>query len=252
MQGAFSHMELILGRQKTDALAKARIAVFGVGGVGSFVTEALARCGVGSLTLVDHDSFSEDEICRQLYATRSMIGQSKVSVAGKHIHDIDENILVHCYETAYSKQTAPMFDLTQYDYIVDTLPKPEDKLVLIEEAVAKGVKILSCMCLNRFTDISRLTVADITKASVCPVAKELRAELRKAGIRSLKVLFSSEARKKGHTETEEGPDESAASGSICYLTGAAGLMIAREVVRDITDSGEPAIKRPRIRRHGDK
>ena len=252
MQGAFSHMELVLGRQKTDALARARIAVFGIGSVGSFVTEALARCGVGSLTLVDHDVISEDEICRQLYAMRSAMGQSKVSVAGKHIRDIDENILVHCYETPYTGQTAPMFDLTMYDYIVDTLPKPEDKLVLIEEANAKGVKILSCMCLDRFTDTSRLNVADISKASVCPAAKALRAELKKAGIRSLKVLFSSEARKRGRTEAEEKPDETAPAGSVCYLTGTAGLMIAREVVRDITDSGEPAAKRPRIRRHGDR
>jgi len=252
MLGAFSHMELVLGRQKTDALARARIAVFGIGGVGSFVTEALARCGVGSLTLVDHDVISEDEICRQLYATRSAIGKSKVSVAGDHIRDIDENILVHCYETPYTKHTAPMFELTAYDYIVDTLPKTEDKLVLIEEANAKGVKILSCMCLNHFTDTSRLTVSDISKASVCPVAKTLRAELKKAGIRSIKVLFSSEARRKGRTEGEEKPEETALTGSICFLTGTAGLLIAREVVRDLTDSGEAATKRPLIRRHGDR
>lgn len=236
MQNAFSRMEILLGEEGVDKLASAKIAVFGLGGVGSYVVEALARCGVGSLTLVDHDTVSLTNINRQLYALRSTVGRSKVQVAKERIRDIDENILVHTYETFYNEDTAGMFDLQSYDYIVDAIDTVSSKLLLIERAKASGTAVLSCMGTGNKLNPSRFEITDISKTSVCPLAKVMRVELRKRGIRKVKVLYSKEKPiKSAETEEKKGNTDRPVPGSISFVPSVAGLMIAGEVVRDLLE-----------------
>lgn len=236
MQNAFSRMEILLGEEGVNKLASAKIAVFGLGGVGSYVVESLARCGVGSLTLVDHDTISLTNINRQLFALRSTVGKSKVQVAKERIRDIDENILVHTYETFYNEDTAGMFDLHSFDYIVDAIDTVTSKLLLIEHSKACGVPILSCMGTGNKLNPSRFEITDISKTSVCPLAKVMRAELRKRGIRKVKVLYSKEKPVKvTKTEEKKGNAERPVPGSVSFVPSVAGLMIAGEVVRDILD-----------------
>lgn len=236
MQNAFSRMEILLGEEGVDKLASAKIAVFGLGGVGSYVVEALARCGVGSLTLVDHDTVSLTNINRQLYALRSTVGKSKVQVAKERIRDIDENILVHTYETFYNEDTAGMFDFHSYDYIVDAIDTVSSKLLLIESAKASGTAVLSCMGTGNKLNPSRFEITDISKTSVCPLAKVMRVELRKRGIRKVKVLYSKEKPIKCvETEEKKGSTDRPVPGSISFVPSVAGLMIAGEVVRDLLE-----------------
>ena len=183
MQDAFSRMEILLGDEGSRRLAKAKFLIFGLGGVGSYVAEALARCGVGSLTLVDHDRISESNINRQLYALRSTVGKSKVQVAKERIHDIDPDILVHTYESFYNEETSGMFDFGGFDYVVDAIDTVTSKLLIIEKAKAANVPVISCMGTGNKLDASKFEITDISKTSVCPLAKAVRTELRKRGIR---------------------------------------------------------------------
>lgn len=235
MQDAFSRMEIILGSEGVDKLSKAKIAVFGLGGVGSYVVEALARCGVASLTLVDNDSFSLTNINRQLYALRSTIGKSKVMVAKERIRDIDENILVNTYETFYNEDTADMFDFRAFDYVVDAIDTVTSKLLLIERVKACHVPVISCMGTGNKLDPSKFEITDISKTSVCPLAKVMRAELRKRGIRKVKVLYSREKPMKPLADNGErkGTTDRPVPGSISFVPSVAGLMIAGEVIRDL-------------------
>ena len=235
MQDAFSRMEIILGSEGVDKLSKAKIAVFGLGGVGSYVVEALARCGVASLTLVDNDSFSLTNINRQLYALRSTIGKSKVMVAKERIRDIDENILVNTYETFYNEDTADMFDFRAFDYVVDAIDTVTSKLLLIERAKACHVPVISCMGTGNKLDPSKFEITDISKTSVCPLAKVMRAELRKRGIRKVKFLYSREKPMKPLADNGErkGTTDRPVPGSISFVPSVAGLMIAGEVIRDL-------------------
>lgn len=236
MQNAFSRMEILVGEEGVNKLAEAKIAVFGLGGVGSYVAEALARCGVGSLTLVDHDTVSVTNINRQLFALRSTVGRSKVMVAKDRIRDIDENILVHTYETFYNEDTAGMFDFHSFDYIVDAIDTVTSKLLIIEQAKACNVPVLSCMGTGNKLNPSRFEITDISKTSVCPLAKVIRVELRKRGIRKVKVLYSKEKPiKVTETEEKKGRTDRPVPGSISFVPSVAGLMIAGEVVRDILD-----------------
>lgn len=235
MQDAFSRMEILLGREDTDKLSKARIAVFGLGGVGSYVVEALARCGVGSLTLVDHDTVSVTNINRQIYALRSTVGECKVQVAKKRIHDIDENILVHTYETFFNEDTSSMFDFHMFDYIVDAIDTVTSKLLLIQKAKECGTPVISCMGTGNKLDPSRFEITDISKTSICPLAKVMRTELRKRGIKKVKVLYSKEKPIKNQVKNGEckGSTDRPVPGSIAFVPSVAGLMIAGEVVRDL-------------------
>ena len=190
MPDAFSRMEMLLGDAGADKLGKARIAVFGLGGAGSFAAEALARCGVASLTLVDNGIVSVADINRQLYALRSTVGKSNVQIAKMRIRDIDEGILVHTYETFYNNETAGMFDLN--DYIIDAMNTVESKLLLIENAKISKTPIISCMSTDDRMDPSKLEIVDISRSVLCPIAKQIRTKLRKKGIRKVKVLSSRE------------------------------------------------------------
>ena len=240
MQNAFSRMEILLGEEGSTKLAKARIMVVGLGGVGSYVAEALARCGVGSLTLVDHDTVSVTNINRQLYALRSTVGHSKVQVAKERIRDIDENILVHTYETFYNEDTADMFDFRGVDYIVDAIDTVTSKLLIIQRAKEYGVPVISCMGTGNKIDPSKFEITDISKTSVCPLAKVMRTELRKRGIRKVKVLYSKEKPIKAAQDNGErkGNTDRPVPGSIAFVPSVAGLLIAGEVIRDILGEGK--------------
>ncbi len=163
MQDAFSRMELLVGNTGVKKLSMAKIAVFGLGGAGSQVAESLARCGVGSLTLIDHEKITLPNIGSQVLALHSTLGMSKVEAAKKRIRDIDENILVHTYETFYNEETAGMFDLCSFDYIVDALGTISSKLLLIRRAAEAHVPVISCMDIGNKLDPSRLEVADIAE-----------------------------------------------------------------------------------------
>lgn len=222
MPAAFSRMEMLLGDAGADKLGKARIAVFGLGGAGSFAAEALARCGVASLTLVDNGIVSVADINRQLYALRSTVGKSNVQIAKMRIRDIDEGILVHTYETFYNNETAGMFDLKNYDYIIDAMNTVESKLLLIENAKISKTPIISCMSTDDRMDPSKLEIVDISRSVLCPIAKQIRTKLRKKGIRKVKVLSS-----------REKISDIQMHGSISFMPGAAGMMLAGVVVKDL-------------------
>lgn len=234
MQDTYSRMELLIGQDGVKKLGSAKIAVFGLGGVGSFVVEALARCGVGSLTLVDHDRVSVTNINRQLFALQSTVGKSKVQVAKERIHDIDQDIIVHTYEVFYNEDTEGMFDFHSYDYVIDAIDTVSSKLMIICKAKECRVPVISCMGTGNKMDPSRFEVADISKTSVCPLAKVVRTELRKRGIRKVKVLYSKEKPIKVlESEERKGNTNRPVPGSISFVPSSAGLIIAGEVVREL-------------------
>ncbi|MDD7220365.1 MAG: tRNA threonylcarbamoyladenosine dehydratase [Clostridia bacterium] len=232
MPNAFSRMEILLGDQGAEKLSRTKIAIFGLGGVGSFAAEALARCGVACLTLVDYAAVSVTNINRELYALRSTVGKSKVQVAKERIQDIDDGILVNTYETYYNEDTAEMFDLSAYDYIIDALDTVSSKLLLIERAKASGTPVISCMGTGNKTDPFKFAVSDIFRISACPLVKTMRSELRKRGIHKVKVLYSREK------ETKPDETEYSVNGSISFVPGVAGLMIAGAVVKDLLEDRE--------------
>lgn len=246
MLHAFSRSEELLGKEGLRILAEAKIAVFGVGGVGSYVVEALARAGVGSLTLVDHDVVSLTNLNRQLVALRSTMGRKKVQVAKERIMDINRDAVVHTYDTFFGAETADLFDFSSYDYIVDAVDTVSAKLLLIEKAKEAGVPVISCMGTGNKLNPSSFQIADISKTSVCPLAKVMRAELKKRKIKKVKVLFSTEPlpkerkRRQGQQEKEQEASAETRSGtgrpvpaSVSFVPGVAGLMIAGEVIKDL-------------------
>ena len=234
MYDAYSQMEILLGQKGVDRLSTAKIAVFGLGGAGSYTVEALARCGVGSLTLVDHDTITVTDINRQLYALQSTIGHKKVQIAKNRVHNIDENILVHTYETYYNQETMELFDLRAYDYIVDAMDTVSSKILLIEQAGKSKVPVISCLNMWNRMNPSRLEIIDISRVASDPEVKKMRTELRRKGIRKLKVLCS---REHSHRGLEFGRKrenvEKNIHGTISFVPGVAGLLTAGEVVRDI-------------------
>lgn len=234
MLNEFSRMEILLGDRKMKKLASSKIAVFGLGGVGSYVVEGLARCGVGSLTLVDNDVISVTNINRQLYALHSTVGKAKAQVAKARIRDINEDILVHTYETFFNQDTVGMFDFRSFDYVVDAIDTVSSKLLLIEKAKEAGVPIISSMGTGNKLDPGRFEITDISKTMVCPLAKVMRTELRKRGIRKVKVLYSKEKPiKPEELEESKGTAGRPVPGSISFVPSVAGLLIAGEVVKDL-------------------
>ena len=235
----YSRTELLIGETGMDRLAKAKIAVFGIGGVGSYVVEALARCGVGNLTLVDNDTVAITNLNRQLIALHSTIGMAKTQAAKDRIHDIDPDILVHTYETFYGPQTKDLINLADYDYVVDAIDTVTSKLLLIEEAKKTGTPIISCMGTGNKLDPGRFEITDISKTVNCPLAKVVRTELRKRGIKKVKVLYSKELPVKARDTKDaeacetKGTTDRPVPGSISFVPSVAGLMIAGEVVRDL-------------------
>lgn len=245
MLHAFSRSEGLIGKEGLEILADSKVAVFGLGGVGSYVVEALARAGVGNLILVDHDEVAVTNLNRQLVALRSTIGRKKVQIAKERIADINEDAVVHTYETFFSSETAGLFDFSSYDYIVDAVDTVSAKILLIEKAKACNKPVISCMGTGNKLDPSCFQVADIGKTSVCPLAKVMRTELKKRKIKKVKVLFSTEIapkekkrrmglkEEKVHTEETRPSTGRPVPSSISFVPGVAGLMIAGEVIKDL-------------------
>ncbi len=234
----YSRTRLLLGSAAMDKLKNAHVAVFGLGGVGGYVVEALARSGVGTLTLVDHDTVSMTNLNRQLLATRQTLGMEKALAARDRVHAIDPDIRVHALCRFYGPDTAQDFDFSAYDYVVDAIDTVTGKLALVTAAQAVGTPILSCMGTGNKLDPTRFQIADITKTSVCPLARVMRKECAKRGIRHLKVLFSTEDPLPSDPESissEELPEgRRALPGSVAFVPSVAGLIIAGEVIKDLT------------------
>ena len=253
MLNQFSRTQLLLGQEGMEKLFQARVAVFGIGGVGGYTVEALARSGVGTLDLIDDDKICLTNLNRQIFATRKTVGQYKVDIAQQRILEINPKAVVHTYKTFYAPQTAELFDFTQYDYVVDAIDTVTGKLELVEQAEKAGVPIISSMGAGNKMDPTAFEVADIYETSVCPLARVMRRELKRRGIRKLKVVYSKEppmtpiddmaiscrtncicppgtARK--CTQRRQVP------GSNAFVPSVVGLIIAGEVVKDLTAMGD--------------
>jgi len=231
MEQAFDRTEMLLGSEAMQRLAAARVALFGVGGVGSYVAEALARSGIGTLDLFDSDTVAPSILNRQLIATRETLGMPKVEAARARILSINPAAQVGAHQVFYLPENADDYDLSVYDYIVDAVDTVSAKLELICRAKAAGVPIISCMGTGNKLDPTRLELADLYDTTVCPLARVMRRECRKRGIDSLRVLYS---REEPRTPIGAEPG-SRTPASIAFVPSAAGLIIAGAVVRELAN-----------------
>ena len=238
MINQFSRTELLLGSENMNRLKNARVAVFGIGGVGGHTVEALARSGVGTLDLIDNDDVSLTNINRQMVATLSTVGRMKVDVAKERILDINPNAVVNVYKTFYLPETKDQFDFSQYDYVEDAIDTVAGKIALIEQAKEANVPIISSMGAGNKLDPTAFEVADISKTSVCPLAKVMRYELKKRGIKNVKVVFSKEKAMTPLGTLEEDVKKRQIPGSIAFVPSVVGLIIAGEVIKDLTVARE--------------
>ena len=235
MREEFVRTAMLLGEEAIGKLQKARVAVFGVGGVGGYAVEALARCGVGALDLIDSDTVSRSNINRQILATYSTVGMLKVDAAKNRVLDINPDCVVTTYPIFYLPETAEQFDFTRYDYIVDCIDTVTGKLQLVERAVAAGTPIICSMGTGNKLDPAAFMVADISKTSMCPLARIMRKELKKRGIDHIKVVYSQEEALTPTVDEEElkRTGKRQIPGSVAFVPGAAGLVLAGEVVKDL-------------------
>lgn len=248
MEDRFSRTALLIGEDSLKRLEGSHVIIFGVGGVGGYVAEALARSGVGHLSLVDKDTVSVSNINRQIIATTATIGRPKVEVMKERIADINPMAIVDCYQCFYLPETAGQFDFTTYDYVVDAVDNVTAKIELVLRAKEAGTPIMASMGAGNKLEPSRFEVADIYKTSVCPLAKVMRRELKKRGVKKLKVVYSEEmptrpvedmaiscrtncicppGAQHKCTERRDIP------GSVAFVPSVAGLIIAGEVVKDL-------------------
>ncbi len=250
MLNEFSRTQLLIGKEAMELLHHSCVAVFGIGGVGSFTAEALARSGIGALALFDDDTICLTNINRQLIATHKTIGQKKTEVMKQRILDINPKCKVETHACFYSSKNASEFDLTKYSYIIDAIDTVSSKLVLIEKASQAKIPIISCMGAGNKLDPTKFEVSDIYKTSVCPLAKVMRKELKARGIASLKVVYSKEEIIKPKEADEIScktncvcPPESDRNcsarrqvpGSIAFVPSVAGLILASEVIKDLIE-----------------
>lgn len=229
MSDKFIRTRNLIGDEAMEKLAKSRVAVFGIGGVGGHVVEALARSGVGAIDIIDRDTVAESNINRQIIATLSTVGKYKVDAMKERIADINPDCKVGAYHCFYLPDTKDEFDLSNYDYVVDAVDTVTAKLTLVCEAKEKGVPIISSMGAGNKLNPAMFEVADIYKTSVCPLAKVMRRELKKRGIESLKVVYSKEEAIK----PDNGSGEERTPGSTAFVPSVAGLIIASEVIKDL-------------------
>ena len=248
MLNQFSRTELLFGKEAMDILENSRVAVFGVGGVGGYTVEALVRSGVGAIDVIDDDKVCLTNLNRQIIATRKTIGQYKTDVCKERIHDINPNCEVTVHKCFFLPETKDQFDFSVYDYVVDAIDTVTGKLQLVEQAYRTGTRIISSMGAGNKMDASAFQVADISKTSVCPLAKVMRRELRKRGIKKLKVVYSKEkpitpvddmaiscktncicppGTERQCTQRRQVP------GSTAFVPSVAGLIIAGEVIKDL-------------------
>lgn len=234
MINEFSRTELLLGADGMKKLKRARVAVFGIGGVGGYAVEALARAGIGALDLIDNDVISLTNINRQIIALHSTVGLPKTDVMAARVKDINPECEVRIYQTFYGPDTAEQFDFAQYDYIIDAIDTVTGKLALAVNAQKANTPIISSMGTGNKLDPTAFTVTDIYKTSFCPLARIMRKELRKRGIERLKVVYSEEEALTPEGVTEELPQgRRSIPGSVSFVPSAAGLILAGEVIKDI-------------------
>lgn len=234
--GAFDRVELLIGRENLEILNNTSVAVFGIGGVGGFAAEALARSGVGKITLFDNDSVAESNLNRQIIATKETVGKPKTEAMKERLLSINPNISVNTEEVFYLPENADRFDLSKYDYVIDAVDTVSAKIEIIMRAKKANVSVISCMGTGGKLDISALKVADIEKTKGCPLARVMRRELKARNITNVKTVFSEE--RVTYSEKEKNSAEKKACGrlvppSMIFVPAAAGLMLAREVVFDI-------------------
>ncbi len=236
MQGQFSRTELVLGRAAMDKLAASTVAVFGIGGVGSFVAEGLARSGIGHLVLIDHDVISESNINRQLHATTKTVGLKKTEVMKQRIMDINPEAVVDMIEEFYLPDKAEHFFREHYDYVVDAIDTITGKIDIASQTKQMGIPVISSMGAGNKLDPTRFEVADIYETSVCPIARVMRKKLKERGIQALKVVYSKEVPQKCNVQ-ESGevpaPGRNSVPGSVSFVPSVVGLIIAGEVVKDL-------------------
>ena len=223
MENRFSRTEALLGEQAMEKLKKARVAVFGIGGVGGHVVEALVRSGVGAVDIVDSDKVCLSNLNRQIIATESSIGKYKVDVMKERILDINPEAVVNVHKCFYLPETKDEFDFSQYSYVVDAVDTVTAKIQLVMEAAEAGVPIISSMGAGNKLDHTAFQVADIHKTSVCPLAKVMRRELKKRGIKNLNVVYS----------REQPVVKNAVPASVAFVPSVVGLIIAGEVIKDL-------------------
>ncbi|MBO5030963.1 MAG: tRNA threonylcarbamoyladenosine dehydratase [Lachnospiraceae bacterium] len=247
MCSQFARTELLIGSDGMEKLKNARIAVFGIGGVGGYAVEALARSGIGTLDLIDNDKVCLSNLNRQIIASHSTIGKYKVDVARERILDINPEAAVNIYKTFYMPDTAELFDFSQYDYVVDAIDTVTGKIQLVLQADAAHTPIISSMGAGNKMNPAAFQVADIYETSVCPLAKVMRHELKKRGIRKLKVVYSTEAPIMPCSKEESGVPgkedaagkndtavrKKATPGSNAFVPSVAGLIMAGEVIKDL-------------------
>lgn len=241
MADQYSRTRLLLGQDGIEKLRNARIALFGLGGVGGYAAEALARAGVGHMDLIDDDTISLTNLNRQILATHSSIGKYKVDVAADRIRDIDPSIEVRTFQTFYLPDTAALFDFSQYDYVLDAIDTVTGKLMLIAQAKEAGTPVISCMGTGNKLDATAFEVADITKTSGCALARIMRKECAKRGIKGVKVVYSKELPLEPLEDPDdplepqrEGSSRRSTPGSTAFVPGVAGLIMAGEVIKDLT------------------
>lgn len=237
MQDQFSRTRLLLGEAALEKLAKCRVAVFGVGGVGGYVCEALVRSGVGAFDLVDDDQVALTNLNRQIIATHSTLGRDKVEVMAERMRDINPAVDVRPRRCFFLPENADGFPFDEYDYVVDAVDTVAAKLALIEKARGHGVPVISAMGAGNKLDPGRFRVSDISKTNTCPLARVMRRELHKRGIDHVKVVWSDEPPVQPMGEAEDAPAGHArrsTPGSTAFAPAVAGLMIAGEVVKDLT------------------
>ena len=227
----FSRTELLIGAEGVEKLSRAKVAVFGIGGVGGYVVEALARSGVGELHLVDNDRISESNINRQIIALQSTIGEWKTEVAARRVQEINPEARVYCHNVFYLPETADSFDFSSFDYVVDAIDTVSGKIAIIERAKQANVPVISSMGTGNKLNPMAFEVADIEKTSVCPLARVMRRELKKRGIERVKVVYSKEEAIKSDAEfTGAGKP---VPGSVPFVPSVAGLILASEVIKDL-------------------
>ncbi|MBE6823176.1 MAG: tRNA threonylcarbamoyladenosine dehydratase [Ruminococcaceae bacterium] len=257
MLNEFSRTQLLLGEEAMEKLKHASVAIFGIGGVGSYAAEAIARCGVGHIELFDDDKVCLTNINRQLIATRKTIGKQKVDVMRERIEAINPNAEVVTHQCFYTAENAGKFDFSKYSYIIDAIDTVSSKLELIVRAEKAGVPIISCMGAGNKLDPTRFEVADIYSTSVCPLARVMRRELKARGIKKLKVVYSKEPPLtpledmsiscREHCVCPPGTKRKctvrrAIPGSISFVPSVAGLILAGEVIKDLAGNPESAPK----------
>ena len=253
MLNQFSRTELLLGKDGIEKLASSRVAIFGIGGVGGYTVEALARSGIGTFDLIDDDKICITNINRQIYALRSTVGKYKVDVAKDRILDINPNAVVNTYKTFYTPETADEFDFSQYDYVVDAIDTVVGKLKIVEKAKEAKIPVISSMGAGNKMNPTLFEVTDIFKTSVCPLAKVMRQELKKRKIRKLKVVYSKEIPIKPNDDIEISCKKHCVCppgtvrkytarrqipGSNAFVPSVVGLIIAGEVVKDLIGYGK--------------